>query len=300
MQTSVRKVDFLEGEPCEPPPEPEENERRLVASDDRVDDYLTYRIIDRDGNEATINLSTDEFDQSLRRLSDDSGLPPKDERELPGGRELSRVQPGAEEAYPYRRVGQTSGCTGALIGPRHVLTAAHCIYNGGYYRHGAFRMHRNGGTRPGVEIDVVAHIVNDSWIQNSLTRFDYGIKVLARPVDLSQVDRLYIKPDMPVNNTAVQIIGYPGGQYNPRGTGRMWEGEGIAEIPPGRSGRVIRHNIDTVGGLSGAPIFTKIDGRAWIIAVHHGYQDYREERNSACLITSKVAANLLRWQGQYP
>jgi protease YdgD len=184
-----------------------------------------------------------------------------------------RVDPNTA---PWRAVGKlqaTTGnlrtaCTGTLIGPATVLTAAHCVFNPrtrtffsaaalhfliGFER-GAFVGHATG----------LRLVISPGYdpAQPARTRgSDWALLVIDTP--LGTADRvLAISERAPETGTAVAIGGYSADHPNwltadatCRIVGRAADGDGRP---------LLRHNCTATHGASGAPVLVR-DGAAWRI-----------------------------------
>lgn len=184
----------------------------------------------------------------------DLALTPRTESVI--GPDTRRPAPNTA-ALPWRCVarldilyssGRTGRGTAWFIGPRTLVTAAHCLYH--EEAKGASRIvvtpGYNRGAAPYGQFSVVASLWNKGWAEGFSDVLDFALIYLDRPANVGWFG-FAAAPDPNLKRVLVNVAGYPDDLV-----ATQWYDAGrIAALDP----QFIHHGIDTEVGQSGAPLF---------------------------------------------
>jgi glutamyl endopeptidase len=187
-------------------------------------------------------------------------------------------------------------CTGWLIGPDTVATAGHCVHSGGpggHWRSGvAVYPGRNGGTSPYGSCTARRLHAVAGWIENSDDRYDYGAIKLNCSIGLTTGWYGMFWQKGPLVGLPAEINGYPGDKP-------LTQWRSADEVRVSEALRLFYRN-DTIGGMSGSPVWTKRGTPCPIcVMAVHAYGTYGAppfaRNNHGTRITKPVFDNLTAW-----
>lgn len=161
--------------------------------------------------------------------------------------------------------GNAWGGSGTMIGPHHVLTCAHCVYDfdeKSWFKEILACPALNGKIAPFGEVKVTRAYIFKSWLTIGDSNFDIALLLLDQSIgDYTGWGGLLSAPDTDLSQEEVYIIGYPGD----KGFKQMWGmGHKIKEMTSDK----VYYEHDTQGGQSGSAIWINKYGMPLILGVH--------------------------------